>query len=109
MRKIGVSCIVAAFAGFVSAQFVTAQGLAVRDAMAQEATSSSQDLWNKIAGNWTQFKGQAREQWGKLTDDDLMQIQGQRQQLVGKIQARYGISLEKADEQVREWENKIAQ
>ncbi|MDY0884188.1 CsbD family protein [Dongia soli] len=62
-----------------------------------------------MAGNWTQFKGQVREQWGKLTDDDLMEIQGQRQQLVGKIQARYGISLEKADEQVREWENKVAQ
>lgn len=110
MRKIGVSCMAAAFAGLVSAQFVTGQGLTVRSAMAQEATSTSQqDLWNKIAGNWTQFKGQVREQWGKLTDDDLMQIQGQRQQLVGKIQARYGISLEKADEQVREWENKIAQ
>jgi uncharacterized protein YjbJ (UPF0337 family) len=108
MRKIGVSCIAAAFAGFVSA--VTAQGLTLQGAMAQDATSTShQDLWNKIAGNWTQFKGQVREQWGKLTDDDLMQIQGQRQQLVGKIQARYGISLEKADEQVREWENKIAQ
>ncbi|WP_452094308.1 CsbD family protein [Dongia soli] len=105
MRKISVSFIAAAFAGFV-----LTQGVALQGAAAQDATSTSHhDLWNKIAGNWTQFKGQVREQWGKLTDDDLMEIQGQRQQLVGKIQARYGISLEKADEQVREWENKVAQ
>lgn len=72
------------------------------------STTSQSSTWDKIEGNWTQFKGQVKEQWGKLTDDDLLQIQGQRQQLVGKIQKRYGISMEDADAQVRQWENKVA-
>jgi uncharacterized protein YjbJ (UPF0337 family) len=47
-----------------------------------------------------------KEQWGKLTDDDLMEIQGRRDQLVGKIQMRYGISQEQAEAQVSGWEHK---
>jgi len=46
-----------------------------------------------------------KEQWGKLTDDDLMQIDGQRDQLVGRVQERYGLAREEADRQVREWEH----
>src|SRR6185437_13750313 len=51
-------------------------------------------------------KGAVKEQWGKLTDDDLMEIQGRRDQLVGKIQMRYGISQEQAEAQVSGWEHK---
>jgi uncharacterized protein YjbJ (UPF0337 family) len=47
-----------------------------------------------------------KEQWGKLTDDDLLQIEGRRDQLVGKIQTRYGISHEQAEAQVSAWEQK---
>jgi uncharacterized protein YjbJ (UPF0337 family) len=45
-----------------------------------------------------------KEQWGKLTDDDLLAIEGRREQLVGKIQTRYGISREAAEAQVGAWE-----
>jgi uncharacterized protein YjbJ (UPF0337 family) len=61
-------------------------------------------VWEKIKGSWTQTKGAVKEQWGKLTDDDLMEIQGRRDQLVGKIQTRYGISHEEAEAQVSGWE-----
>jgi uncharacterized protein YjbJ (UPF0337 family) len=61
-------------------------------------------IWEKIKGSWTQTKGAVKEQWGKLTDDDLLEIQGRRDQLVGKIQTRYGISHEEAEAQVSGWE-----
>ena len=48
--------------------------------------------WDQVAGNWKQFKGQVKEKWGKLTDDDLDVVAGKRDQLVGKIQERYGIT-----------------
>lgn len=46
--------------------------------------------WNRVEGNWKQMKGKVKEQWGKLTDDDLDVINGKREQLEGKIQERYG-------------------
>jgi uncharacterized protein YjbJ (UPF0337 family) len=69
-------------------------------------TSEAATIWEKIKGSWTQTKGAVKEQWGKLTDDDLMEIQGRRDQLVGKIQTRYGISQEQAEAQVSGWEHK---
>jgi len=63
-------------------------------------------MWQKIKGSWTQTKGAVKEQWGKLTDDDLMEIQGRREKLVGKIQTRYGISHDQAEAQVAGWEQK---
>ena len=62
--------------------------------------------WDRIEGNWKQLTGKVKEQWGKLTDDDLMQVQGRREILVGKIQTRYGISHEQAEAQVSGWEVK---
>jgi len=56
-----------------------------------------------LQGQWTQLKGLAREKWGKLTNDDIEQIQGQSEQLVGKIQERYGIERDEAQRQVDEW------
>lgn len=64
------------------------------------------EMWQKIKGSWTQTKGAVKEQWGKLTDDDLMEIQGRREKLVGKIQTRYGISHDQAEAQVAGWEQK---
>jgi uncharacterized protein YjbJ (UPF0337 family) len=69
--------------------------------------SGSPTTWEQIEGNWIEFKGLAKERWGELTDDDLLQIQGERQQLVGRVQARYGIDLEAAESQVTEWENSV--
>ena len=60
--------------------------------------------WDKIAGNWKQFRGEVRQQWGKLTDDDLEQARGERDKLVGRIQERYGIAKDEASRQIDEWE-----
>ena len=57
-----------------------------------------------LKGQWMQLKGKVREQWGKLTDDDLDVIAGKRDQLVGRVQERYGVAKEKAEDQVKEWE-----
>ena len=59
--------------------------------------------WDKIEGGWKQFKGKLREQWGRLTEDDVAVIEGKRDKLVGKIQERYGITRDEADREVREW------
>ena len=77
-------------------------------AHAQTPTTQSdvKTIWEKIKGSWVQTKGAVKEQWGKLTDDDLMEIQGRREQLVGKIQTRYGVSREQAEAQVSGWEHK---
>jgi uncharacterized protein YjbJ (UPF0337 family) len=69
-------------------------------------TRNDSSVWQKIKGSWNQTKGAIKEQWGKLTDDDLLEIQGRRDQLVGKIQTRYGISQEAAEAQVSGWEHK---
>lgn len=56
--------------------------------------------WERIEGNWKQIKGKVKEQWGRLTDDDLDVIAGKRDQLVGRIQEQYGITKEEAEKQV---------
>ena len=56
-----------------------------------------------LKGKWTQLKGRVREQWGKLTDDDVNTVQGRTQQLVGKIQERYGLARDEAERQVDAW------
>jgi uncharacterized protein YjbJ (UPF0337 family) len=63
--------------------------------------------WDQIQGNWMQAAGQVRARWGKLTDDDLAVVAGRREQLAGKIQERYGVVREKAEEQLAEWERKV--
>ena len=59
--------------------------------------------WDQIEGTWKQIRGKAREQWGKLTDDDLDVVAGRRDALIGKVQERYGIAREEAERQVRHW------
>lgn len=58
---------------------------------------------DQLKGKWKQMKGSVKERWGKLTDDDLDVIDGQRDQLIGKIQERYGIARAAAQKQVDEW------
>jgi uncharacterized protein YjbJ (UPF0337 family) len=55
--------------------------------------------WDQVAGNWKQVKGKAREQWGKLTNDDLEVIAGRRDQLIGVLQERYGWARNEAEQQ----------
>ncbi len=59
-----------------------------------------------LRGKWKQIKGQAKKQWGKLTDDDLDKVEGSRDELVGKIQERYGKSKEAAEKEVDSWDSK---
>jgi uncharacterized protein YjbJ (UPF0337 family) len=59
--------------------------------------------WDQLEGKWKQYKGQAKEKWGKFTDDDLDTIDGRRQQLVGKIQEHYGNAREEAEKQADEF------
>ncbi len=59
--------------------------------------------WNRIEGNWKQFKGKIKEQWGNLTDDDLDKIAGKREQLEGKIQERHGVTKDEARKHVDDW------
>ena len=59
--------------------------------------------WDRIEGNWKQFTGKAKEKWGQLTDDDLTQINGRRDQLEGMLQQRYGYAKDKATEEVDRW------
>ena len=63
---------------------------------------------DRVQGNWKQFKGKIKEQWGKLTDDDLDVIAGKRDQLLGRIQERHGITKDEAEKQVKEWQQRNA-
>jgi len=63
--------------------------------------------WDQISGNWKQFTGQVKEQWGKLTDDDLTAIAGKRDQLAGKLQERYGYEKQKAEEELDRWTSNL--
>ncbi len=60
--------------------------------------------WDQIVGKWKQLEGRVKEKWGKLTDDDLVRIEGKRDQLVGRVQTGYGIAKEEAEKQVRDFE-----
>jgi uncharacterized protein YjbJ (UPF0337 family) len=91
MRKIAIAA-ASALAILAAVPVVTAP------AHAESAT------WLKIEGNWNQFAGKVKQKWGKLTDDDLATIKGHRQELVGKIQERYGIDKAEAEKQVDAWE-----
>ena len=60
--------------------------------------------WDRVGGNWKQFKGKVKEQWGKLTDDDLDVIEGKRTELAGRLQERYGYAKDEAEKQIDSWQ-----
>jgi uncharacterized protein YjbJ (UPF0337 family) len=64
--------------------------------------------WDQVQGKWKQLHGAAREKWGKLTDDDLQIIGGQKDKLVGRLQERYGLSKEAAEDQADAWSRTVA-
>lgn len=59
--------------------------------------------WDRIEGNWKEFKGKVKQQWGDLTDDDMTVIEGNRDQLEGRLQERYGYAKDKARQEVNAW------
>ncbi|MGZ5586048.1 MAG: CsbD family protein [Methylobacter sp.] len=63
--------------------------------------------WDQIEGNWKQFKGKIKETWGDLTDDELDQIAGKRDVLLGKIQERYGMEKDEAERRLRDFEDRL--
>lgn len=63
--------------------------------------------WDRIEGNWKQFRGHVKEQWGKLTEDHLDVIAGKRDVLSGRIQEAYGVGKDEADKQVAAWEKTL--
>lgn len=65
--------------------------------------------WDRIEGNWKKFSGKVREQWGKLTDDDLDVIEGRRETLSGRIQEIYGISQDEAERQIQRFEQLLSE
>jgi len=61
--------------------------------------------WDQIAGKWTEFKGQVKQKWGKLTDDDLDVAAGKRDEIAGRLQQRYGWAKEKAEQEIDDFAN----
>lgn len=61
------------------------------------------DWQDRVEGNWNEFSGKVKQQWGKLTDDDLAQINGNRQELEGRIQQHYGTDAQTTRQQVDDW------
>ena len=59
--------------------------------------------WDIVEGKWGQLKGSVKEQWGKLTDDELTEIAGNRDKMAGKLQERYGWTKEEADDKLNEF------
>jgi uncharacterized protein YjbJ (UPF0337 family) len=64
-------------------------------------------VWDRIEGNWKQFSGEVRKQWGKITDNELEEIRGEREKLAGRIQESYGITRDEANRQIDEWADQL--
>jgi uncharacterized protein YjbJ (UPF0337 family) len=64
-------------------------------------------IWEQLAGKWKQVRGEAKKEWGKLTDDELLQVNGNRDILAGKIHDKYGIAKEEAHKQIDAWADKL--
>lgn len=63
--------------------------------------------WDRVKGNWKQATGSAKAKWGELTDDELVQISGERDKLVGKLQEKYGLARDAAEKEVDAWAEKV--
>lgn len=63
--------------------------------------------WDTISGKWKQFSGDIKKRWGDLTDDEVLEINGDREILAGKLQEKYGIAKEDANKQIDEWAEKL--
>ena len=59
--------------------------------------------WNRISGLWTEYQGVAKANWGRLSDNDMTTISGSRDLLIGKLQTRYGLTKDQAEQQVENW------
>ena len=69
--------------------------------------SQTANQWEQVSGKWKQFSGEVKQKWGKLTDDEVMEINGSRDILAGKLQEKYGIAKEQANRQIDQWAEKL--
>jgi uncharacterized protein YjbJ (UPF0337 family) len=84
----------------------TCQNKFVRQRIVREGDNMN---WDQIEGKWKQFLGSGRERWGKLTDNDWETIAGKKDQLVGRIQVRYGVAKAEAEKQTDEWSRALTE
>ncbi len=63
--------------------------------------------WDRVEGSWKEFRGRVKSKWGELSDDDLTQISGKRDELLGKLQARYGYTKDRARQEIDRWLDSI--
>ena len=63
--------------------------------------------WENIADKWVQLSGEVKKQWGIFTEDEVLEINGDREVLTGKIQEKYGIAKVYADRQIDKWASKL--
>jgi len=61
--------------------------------------------WDRVEGNWKEFKGKVQQKWGKLTSDDVNVIEGKRTELSGRLQQRYGYAKDEAEREIDSWLN----
>jgi uncharacterized protein YjbJ (UPF0337 family) len=59
--------------------------------------------WDQIQVNWMQFKGKVRNNWVKLTDEDITRIAGRRSELASRLRARYGFAKAEAEREIEAW------
>lgn len=67
--------------------------------------SKSDETWNQVQGAWEQVKGSIKKTWGKMTDDDIAECKGSREQMIGKIMQRHGVDRADAESQVSQWQS----
>ncbi len=63
--------------------------------------------WDEIASRWTRFSRDVKKKWGELSDDEVMQVNGRREILAGKIHEKYGVAVEAANKQIDVWASKL--
>jgi uncharacterized protein YjbJ (UPF0337 family) len=63
--------------------------------------------WDRVEGNWKEFSGKVKQQWGKLTDDDIGRINGRRQELEGRLEQQYGYAKDRAKKEVDFWLGRV--
>jgi uncharacterized protein YjbJ (UPF0337 family) len=79
------------------------------DKCSQKVRGNGPMNWDQVEGKWKQLTGSVKQQWAKLTDDDLTFISGKKDELIGKVQERYGISREEAQKQADAWSDSLPQ
>lgn len=63
--------------------------------------------WDQIKGKWSEFKGSVKSKWGELTDDEILEMRGDREKMSGKLQQKYGKSKEEINKEIDEWQRSL--